>query len=324
MVQRDIRYLGVEIGASTHAPAAPDVVFKRRFGDCKDKATLVVAMLHALGIDAAPALVHTDKLAADSQPTPHAFNHVIVRALVDGKPYWIDPTRSEQQGDLAHLYQPDYGMALVLAADSQALVKMGPQAKSRRAVRSLFDLRGAHDAPAGYVVGTTVQGAEADRMRARLVSVDRADTETEYLNFYARAYPGIRTARAMEVKDDLVNNTLAITEHYAIADFWQRKGEGKPMEAYVSSPEIHARLGAPDLLKRIAPLRRAFPEEVEEVTTVKLPHAWEHTALGGRQDARDDGPLPGAVGPRAAGRAGGLRGALARGRRAAGHDAVPG
>ena len=275
LVQREIRYLGVEIGAGTHAPASPDVVIKRRFGDCKDKATLVVAMLGALGIEAAPALVHTDRLEPGALATPHAFNHVIVRALVDGKTYWIDPTRAEQQGDLAHLYQPDYGMALVLDAGSGTLVKMGAQAAARRVIRAIFDLRGPFDAPAGYVVSTTVQGAEADRMRARLTTVGSADIEMEYLNFYARSYPGIRTAKPMEVKDDLASNMLTMTEHYEIANFWQRKGKKKRLEAYLGSAEIRSRLDAPDVLKRLAPIKLVYPEEVEEVTEVKLPETWD-------------------------------------------------
>ncbi len=275
MVQRDIRYLGVEIGASTHAPAAPDVVYKRRFGDCKDKAMLVVAMLTELGIEAVPALVHSEKLAADAQPGPHAFDHVIVRARLDGKTYWFDPTRAEQQGDLAHLYQPDFGMALVLNKDSAALEKMQTRSAARRAVRASFDLRGGRAVPAGYVIRTTVDGAEADRMRARLAAMGSADLELEYLNYYARTYPGISTAKPLEVNDDLVTNTLTMTEHYEIADFWQRKNKKKRFEAYIGSAEIASRLKVPDVLKRIAPLKLTYPEEVEEVTEIALPEEWD-------------------------------------------------
>ncbi|MEJ7807520.1 MAG: transglutaminase domain-containing protein, partial [Telluria sp.] len=254
----------------------PDVVFKRGFGDCKDKATLMVAMLAALGIEAAPALVHTDKLAAGGQATPNAFNHVIVRALVDGKAYWLDPTRPEQQGDLAYLYQPDYGMALVLDSASSTLVDMGTQGKALRAIRSSYDLRGKPEAPVGYVISTTVHGADADRMRARLVTAGSADIEMEYLNYYARTYPGISTAKPMVVKDDLANNTLTMTEHYNIANFWQRKGKRTRLQGFVGAAEIHSRLNAPDVLKRVAPLRREYPEEVEEITEVKVPEGWEH------------------------------------------------
>ena len=60
LVQREIRYLGIEVGAGSHAPCAPALVCQRRFGDGKDKALLMVALLEALGVEAAPALVDTD------------------------------------------------------------------------------------------------------------------------------------------------------------------------------------------------------------------------------------------------------------------------
>ncbi len=278
LAQRDIRYLGVEIGASTHAPAAPDVVFQRRFGDCKDKAMLVVAMLGALGIEAAPALVHTDRLAAGAQPTPHAFNHVIVRARVDGATYWLDPTRPEQQGDLAHLYQPDFGMALVLAEgvdDGGALVPMAPRSRAPRTVRSRYDSSAGFDQPVGYAITTTMRGEAADRMRAQLATRGTAAWELDYLNYYARTYPAIKLARALAISDDLRTNTFTVSEAYTIADFWQRQGASKRRQGYIRSSDIAARLNAPSALNRVAPLKIEHPDDIEETTEIKLPEQWD-------------------------------------------------
>lgn len=58
-VQKNIRYLSVSMGAGAYAPNPPDVVLKRRFGDCKDKTLLTLTMLKALGIDARAGLVNT-------------------------------------------------------------------------------------------------------------------------------------------------------------------------------------------------------------------------------------------------------------------------
>ena len=49
-VQREIRYMGVEIGPGSHAPSAPQKVLERRFGDCKDKSLLTMTLLQSLGI----------------------------------------------------------------------------------------------------------------------------------------------------------------------------------------------------------------------------------------------------------------------------------
>ena len=94
-VEGRTRYVALELGLSAFQPHPAGEVCRNRYGDCKDMATLLVTMLHEAGIKTAwPVLlgagsiqpVH-DKLAA-----PYFFNHAIVRADIDGKPYWFDST----------------------------------------------------------------------------------------------------------------------------------------------------------------------------------------------------------------------------------------
>jgi hypothetical protein len=76
--QRDIRYVAVEIGIGGYQPHAAGEVLANSFGDCKDKATLLRAMLRELGIESHYVLVHTTRgMVEPSFPTVHAFNHVI-------------------------------------------------------------------------------------------------------------------------------------------------------------------------------------------------------------------------------------------------------
>ncbi|HVF96419.1 MAG TPA: DUF3857 domain-containing protein, partial [Flavisolibacter sp.] len=53
-VQDDLRYMGIEMGESSHKPHDPSLVFAQRFGDCKDKAYLLCTMLRSMGIEANP------------------------------------------------------------------------------------------------------------------------------------------------------------------------------------------------------------------------------------------------------------------------------
>lgn len=104
-VQNEIRYFSVSLGESSHRPSAPQVVMKQRFGDCKDKSWLLIAMLRELGIAAQPVLVPLDggAPAGDVLPTPGLFDHVIVGIDIDGKSYFVDPTRIGQAGALAQM-----------------------------------------------------------------------------------------------------------------------------------------------------------------------------------------------------------------------------
>ncbi|MFY1982758.1 DUF3857 domain-containing transglutaminase family protein [Achromobacter xylosoxidans] len=74
-------------------PFALDEIERRGYGDCKDLAVLLVAMLRAAGIEAEPALVARGTMAPEVLlPGLAAPNHAIVRARVQGATWWLDPT----------------------------------------------------------------------------------------------------------------------------------------------------------------------------------------------------------------------------------------
>lgn len=275
LVQREVRYMGIEVGPGSHAPSAPDQVWLRRFGDCKDKTLLTVTLLRALGIDAAPALVNTE-FTRDVEhwaPTPLAFNHVLVRVLLEGKVYWLDPTRSMQQGELAHLAQADYGYALVLDPVSTALTRMAPSAISLKTIRAVFDSTAGVGKPVDYTVSTTMRGERADNLRRQL-RYNRAEMETQYQNFYARSYEGTHSNGAMKIEDDEARNELTTVESYRVPSFWVRNDKRGRDEAQVEASEIDEPLKAPEAIGRNAPLRLDFPREIIEVTEVRLPALW--------------------------------------------------
>lgn len=76
--QRDVRYVAVEIGIGGYQPHAAGEVFANRFGDCKDKATLLQSMLKEAGIESYYVIVNTTRGMVDpSFASISAFNHVI-------------------------------------------------------------------------------------------------------------------------------------------------------------------------------------------------------------------------------------------------------
>ena len=74
------RYVGLEFGIHGYKPYKVTQVLARRFGDCKDKASLMVALLREVGIDAELVLVRTRRGGRiDAEPASLAvFDHAIV------------------------------------------------------------------------------------------------------------------------------------------------------------------------------------------------------------------------------------------------------
>ncbi len=91
-VHRLVRYTGLAFGQSAIVPYSPTETLKRRYGDCKDQATLLVSMLRAVGYDAHLALVRNGVGEEIRPGLPGlVFNHAIVYMPGDDS-IWIDPT----------------------------------------------------------------------------------------------------------------------------------------------------------------------------------------------------------------------------------------
>jgi Transglutaminase-like superfamily len=92
-VQKKIIYLELTLDKDSLAGCRPHPasdVLRDRLGDCKDKATLLVAMLRAVGEDGEVVLVHANApLAIDPEWPTNNFDHAIVGIPVDAAaPDW--------------------------------------------------------------------------------------------------------------------------------------------------------------------------------------------------------------------------------------------
>ena len=165
-VQRNIRYAGVEFGEGSIIPRTPVETLKNKYGDCKDKATLLVAMLRRAGIPAHVALLRSGRgydVEADL-PGFGYFDHVIVVTGGDD-PIWIDPT--DEFARAGELPDSDQGrLVLIARPETTALVKTEQgDSKANRAVETReFTL--AEDGKA-RIVETNVYSGSDERMTRR-------------------------------------------------------------------------------------------------------------------------------------------------------------
>lgn len=194
--QRDIRYVAVEIGIGGYQPHAAGQVFANRYGDCKDKATLLRAMLKEIGVSSHYVLVHTTRGMVDpSFPTVHAFNHVIAAiqiprerargldAVIEhpslGALLLFDPTSTTTPpGQLPPYLQASRGL-LVTAAGGELieLPSHTPESSSlRRTAKLQLDVGGKLSGS----VEEVRTGAIAASMRGQLQALSGAD-QTKFI-----------------------------------------------------------------------------------------------------------------------------------------------
>ncbi|WP_109809265.1 DUF3857 domain-containing protein [Sphingosinithalassobacter portus] len=168
LVQNDVRYLFEGMDGGNYTPQTPAQTWERRYGDCKAKTLLLLAMLRELGIEAEPAMmsITVDALVPERLPMAGAFDHVLVRAQIDGQTYWLDGTRSGATlADLADT--PPSRHALPMRAQGAELEEIVPHPHARPDVVTHLDIdsRAGLRLPSLYTIRSEVRGDMVDILR---------------------------------------------------------------------------------------------------------------------------------------------------------------
>lgn len=265
-VQDDIRYLGLEMGRNSHEPHQPWETLDARWGDCKDKTLLLVALLRELGLEAYPALVNTrlQHRLAEKLPSPFLFDHVIAQVIDGGRVYWIDGTISDQGGALATIDTPGDGSALLVRPETTALTTIAAPSRAKTRVEQTYTTK-SFDEPSLLEVKTTYSGGDADAMRSELARLSLEDYAGERINDLAADQPKIEANGLPAVRDDRLRNELVVTEHYRIPELWKDGG-------WTWYPRVlQSHLLRPDTMIRSMPLSFSFPLDIEQTARFNFP-----------------------------------------------------
>jgi transglutaminase-like putative cysteine protease len=224
-VQSHLRYLALSIGEGGLQPRAIETAWTSRYGDCKDAARLYVAIARRLGLDACPALVNTrqGEGLADWLPSASAFDHCIVRVVVDGKIHWLDPTRRNQSGRLERIDHAYFGWALPLTSGADRLETMGPHLSEYIVdVRERIVFGPKPSSPAFYEWRTTYYAWRADDLRERIANEGLTAIAKGFLRQVQDAWPGASVREPLSIEDDPPENRLTVIESYEVPAAWKR------------------------------------------------------------------------------------------------------
>jgi tetratricopeptide (TPR) repeat protein len=186
------RYVGIELGIHGWKPYPVTEVHRRRYGDCKDKASLLVVLLREAGIDAHIALVRTSNLGheGESPPSMWAFNHAI--AWVPHLDLFLDGT-AERSG-WRELPSMDQGaLALIVDGDKSRLVTIPVQPADANLNTSDYVLRLVDDGT--MVVDGTERFRGHANARERRELADPATQRITLERQLAQSIPGARVER---------------------------------------------------------------------------------------------------------------------------------
>jgi tetratricopeptide (TPR) repeat protein len=237
VVQDEITYLLNGLQGGNYIPQAPAETWDKRYGDCKAKSLLLLAMLREMGIEAEAVLVNSASGDAipGLLPMPAAFDHVIVRATIDGKPYWLDGTTSG--ASLAVVDEaPPFANALPLriaGADLIPIEARAPQAFDLNA-KFRFDHRAGLDVPMLYDAEFVLSGAGAAPFRGVIDQVSE-DVHDEFVRGFAAAAIGETQVVDSDIAFDPDTNRVTVKIHGLMTSPWVwERGKGNRPFALVS------------------------------------------------------------------------------------------
>jgi tetratricopeptide (TPR) repeat protein/transglutaminase-like putative cysteine protease len=190
IVQDKIRYLAVGMDGGNYIPQSAIKTWDVRYGDCKAKTLLLLAMLHAMKIEAQPVLAHVGlgDLVSQRLPSAMAFNHVLVRATVDGETLWLDGTGSGTR--LADIRDtPPFHTVLPVRADGAALMPIGTRANARPVIDYTLEIDESTttDVPSVFDAKAVIRGPLA-------AQITRATTQfgdNERRDYAAKAFKSL-------------------------------------------------------------------------------------------------------------------------------------
>jgi transglutaminase-like putative cysteine protease/tetratricopeptide (TPR) repeat protein len=187
-VDREVRYTGIEFGEATIVPRSPSETLTRKYGDCKDKAALLVAMLRGAGIPAYVALLDAGSRedVARDLPGIGMFDHAIV--YLPGNPdFWIDAT--DEYARLGEVPRADQGrLALVAQPGSNTLTLTPVTSSADNLVTEKREIFLAENGPARIVETSQPHGSSESWYRRAYADKDDKRTKEELTNYVKSQY----------------------------------------------------------------------------------------------------------------------------------------
>ena len=283
LVQEKIRYLYLNMGDGGFLPAAADLTWSRRYGDCKAKTVLLVALLRELGIEADPVLVNTERgdLVRTRLPTIGSFDHVIVRTQIGGRTYWMDGTRL---GDnkLSLLPIPAYQVGLPVAANAKGLVALNPEPLGvpSETLSLNLDASAGIEAPALAKGEMRFRGSEGVNMRMKYAGLEKADRDQQLRELWRKFYSVVSPTSITTTFDSETGDFVVAMVGTAKMD-WSSEAGTRWYEVDRSRLGWTFDADREGAINKDAPFQVDYPDFWESTETIKLPAGGEGFTLQG-------------------------------------------
>lgn len=283
LVQDKVRYLFKGMDGGNYVPQTPAQTWTVRYGDCKAKTLLLLAMLRDLGIEAEPVLANSQfgDWLPQRLPSPGAFDHVFVHATVGTDSLWLDGTGSGSL--LADVRDtPPFRNVLPLKAAGSGLIPVPLRFNSRPDFSASLtrDESAGVGFPAPFSLAITMRGQLAQVLRAAQGQVSK-DQLAGMAAKLGETYVGSSTNVTRALAFDAAAGTATMTITGVTYPNWDRENERyrTTMDLGLDSMKLEADRSR--VAWRDIPLSTGDKAHIVVHTKVRLPDGGKGFAIEG-------------------------------------------
>ena len=301
---QSVQYISVQIGLGRgggYEPHAASFVFEKNYGDCKDKANLMRAMLRAAGITSYPVLIYAGdpRYVREEWPSPQQFNHCILAihvgpeirlpATVDhpslGRLLIFDATNPDTPLGMLPDYEEN-SFALIAAGEKGALLRMPETTAENNRIERDTQLELQASGAMSGKLEENLYGAPAVDARASFRHRDRGDYDKSVEHWMSAGMQSISVS-AVNPSDDFAGNQFHLEVSFTSPRYGQLSQNRLLIFRAVSAPR--GEFAFVSIAKREYPV--LLPSNrFNETVTVKLPEGFDVDELP------DPGKFDGAFG----------------------------
>ncbi len=272
-ISMNIRYVGIEFGIEGYKPHKAADVFKNKYGDCKDHATLLIAMLKHIGVTAYPVLVDTAGIAKMDQalPSPGQFDHEIV-AVPQQDGFWFLDSTSDVT-NYHDLPPMDQGrQVVVIQPDKAQVVKIPVFQPAKNTVDDIRTVNINSDNSLNISVKLTYTGVYGMYNKAMLRGMKPVQRKTFIESTANEVCPGavVNKYTISDIYD--LNIPVTISLNFTCQDYVIKAGDLLIVKVPTMSMQNLTQIVARD--KRTYPLVIGYNFEKKNAVTFNIPDGY--------------------------------------------------
>ena len=269
-VSNGTRYVGIDFGVGRYQPHAAVEVLANQYGDCKDKDTLLEALLNATGFHTAPALIGLGITPVPDVPTPAVFNHVITTVEMPDGMRWLDST--PEVAPYRYLSAPIRDqLALVIPRSAVATLQRTPAAPPYPMINR-FEAVGSLDNAGKFTSHVIASYRTDDEVFVRALARSVAPAEQDKVSQYVSSVTGFSGTTSNTSLGNLDNLSLPIVLQY---DYTRHPyGDWDNLRIVPAFPALEFSALASDSTAPLEDISLGAPRTLIAISSIRLPDGY--------------------------------------------------